>query len=52
MSSHCDSIIFTEYGDYPQAKDLFRQLVTLEDWPDIVTESELFLDRIAVLESQ
>lgn len=46
------AIILTEYGDYSQAKDLFRELVALEDWPDIVTESELFLDRISVLESQ
>jgi tetratricopeptide (TPR) repeat protein len=46
------AIILTEYGDYSQAKDLFRELISLEDWPDIVTESELFLDRISVLESQ
>lgn len=44
------AIIFTDLGDYVQAKDLFRELVQLEDWPDIVTEAELYLDRIALLE--
>jgi tetratricopeptide (TPR) repeat protein len=46
------AIILSDYGDYTQAKDLFRELISLEDWPDIVTESELYLDRIAVLEGQ
>lgn len=44
------AIILSELGDYAQAKSLFGDLVKLEDWPDIVTESELYLDRINTLE--
>jgi tetratricopeptide (TPR) repeat protein len=46
------AIILADLGDYTQAKDLFRELLMLDDWPDIVTESELYLDRIATLEAQ
>ncbi len=46
------AIILTELSDYEGAKDLFRELLSLEDWPDIVSESELYLDRIAILEQQ
>ena len=44
------AIILSELGDYTQAKTLFEDLAKLEDWPDIVTESELYLDRINTLE--
>jgi tetratricopeptide (TPR) repeat protein len=41
------AILTTDLWSYEEAKDMFRELAGLEDWPDIVDEARLYLDRLS-----
>lgn len=43
------AIIFADLGDIESAKKLFKELILLTDWPDIVEESRIHLARIETL---
>lgn len=45
------AILLLESGNTADAKNLFETLLELESWPDIVRESQVYLDRIKTLET-
>jgi tetratricopeptide (TPR) repeat protein len=45
------AIIYHDYGDFTSALPLFEELTKLTDWPDIVSEAQVYIDRIHTLQS-
>jgi tetratricopeptide (TPR) repeat protein len=42
-----EAILLYDLGDLESAKDIFEELTSLEEWPEIVEESQIYLARIA-----